>query len=110
MNVLISSAGRRVGLLECFRSALDEIDVQGEIIAADASDTAPALHFADKSCSVPRCTNPEFITALSEACREYRIDAIVPTIDTELPILAVHREELQLGGAALWLSSLETIE
>ncbi len=110
MNVLISSAGRRVGLLECFRLALDEIDAQGKIIAADTSDTAPTLHFADETCPVPRCDDPQFIPALVEACAAHRVDAIVPTIDTELPILAVHRDQLQSAGAALWLSSLETIE
>lgn len=110
MNVLISSAGRRVGLLECFRSALGEIDAQGKIIAADASDTAPTLHFADETCLVPRCTNPLFIPAIVKACATHRVGAIVPTIDTELPILAAHRDQLQSGGAALWLSSLETIE
>jgi carbamoyl-phosphate synthase large subunit len=110
LNVLICSAGRRVGLLECFRSALDEIDAEGKIIAADASDTAPALHFADETCSLPRCDNPRFIPALVQACAAHRVAAIVPTIDTELRILAAHREQLQSGGAALWLSSVETIE
>ena len=110
MNVLISSAGRRVGLLECFRAALDKTDAQGKIIAADASDTAPALHFADVTCSTPRCGNPQFIPALIEACAEHRVDAIVPTIDTELPILAAHRDQLQGTGATLWLSNGETIE
>jgi len=110
MNVLISSAGRRVALLECFRSALDEINAQGKIIAADASGTAPALHFADETCFVPRCDHPRFIPALIEACAAHRVDAIVPTIDTELPVLAAHRDQLHSSGAALWLSSLETIE
>ncbi|MDA1234034.1 MAG: ATP-grasp domain-containing protein [Acidobacteria bacterium] len=110
MNVLISSAGRRVGLLECFRSALGALDANGKIIAADASDTAPALHFADETCTVPRCDNPQFIPALVEACAAHHVDAIVPTIDTELAVLAAHRDELQSTGAALWLSSCETIE
>jgi carbamoyl-phosphate synthase large subunit len=110
MNVLISSAGRRVGLLECFRAALDQSAAQGKIIAADASDTAPALHFADAACTAPRCDDPQFIPALIDACAQHRVDAIVPTIDTELPIMAAHREQLQSTGAALWLSSRETIE
>lgn len=110
MNVLISSAGRRVGLLECFRTALDEIDSHGKVIAADASDMAPALHFADETCSLPRCDDPNFIPALMEACAAHGVNAIVPTIDTELPILAGHRKELQSTGATLWLSSPEAIE
>ena len=110
MNVLISSAGRRVGLLECFRSALEAIDPRGKIVAADASDTAPALHFADERCSVPRCDHPQFIPALVECCAAHRVDAIVPTIDTELLVLAAHRDELQSNGAVLWLSSYETIQ
>jgi carbamoyl-phosphate synthase large subunit len=110
MNVLICSAGRRVGLLECFRLALDGMAGRGKIIAADACDTAPALHFADETCRTPRCDHPQFIPSLLEACAAHRVDAIVPTIDTELAVLAAHRDELQRGGAGLWLSSLETIE
>lgn len=110
MNVLISSAGRRVGLLECFRSALDRVSAKGKIIAADACDTAPALHFADATCLTPRCDAAEFIPALVDACARHSVDAIVPTIDTELPIMAAHRNFLQSTGAALWLSSRETIE
>lgn len=110
MNVLISSAGRRVGLLECFRSALNHVDPHGKIIASDACDTAPALHFADATYSVPRCDHAEFIPALVDACLEHRVDAIVPTIDTELPILAAHRDQLEDTGALLWLSSPEAIE
>jgi carbamoyl-phosphate synthase large subunit len=110
MNVLISSAGRRVGLLECFRAALEQSDAQGKIIAADASDTAPALHFADATCWSPRCDSPKFIPALIAACAEHGVDAIVPTIDTELSIMAAHRDQLQSTGATLWLSSRETIE
>lgn len=110
MNVLVSSAGRRVALIQCFRTALAGLGTTGKIIAADASSDAPALHFADESCLVPRCLDERFIPSLYKICKEYEIDAIVPTIDTELPVLAAHRAELEKSGAVLWLSSRETVE
>ncbi len=110
MNILISSAGRRVGLIECFRSALASLGQSGKILAADATDTAPALHFADATFRLPRCLEQNYIPALIAACQKHQVDAIVPTIDTELAVLAEHRQEIEATGTHLWLSCTETIE
>jgi carbamoyl-phosphate synthase large subunit len=110
LNILISSAGRRVGLIECFRSALASLGQSGKILAADATDTAPALHFADVTYRLPRCSEQNYIPALISACQKHQIDVIVPTIDTELAVLAEHRQRIEASGAHLWLSCAETIE
>ena len=44
MTVLFSSAGRRVGLMRCFREALAETGLDGRIVAADAA--RHARHYA----------------------------------------------------------------
>ena len=48
INVLILSAGRRVELINCFKEARDNLRIKGKVIAADLSDTAPAIYHADK--------------------------------------------------------------
>ncbi|MGH3850913.1 MAG: hypothetical protein ACRDRT_14635, partial [Pseudonocardiaceae bacterium] len=52
-NVLISSAGRRVALVEIFRHALSDLDLSGRVLAADASELAAASRCADASFVVP---------------------------------------------------------
>jgi carbamoyl-phosphate synthase large subunit len=109
MNILISSAGRRVGLLRCFRESLVRLGVAGRIVAADASLQAPALHFADSFCSTPRCDDPAFLPRLMDIAARERIGLIVPTIDPELPVYARVRPLLEARGTAVAISSAEAV-
>ena len=109
MNILISSAGRRVGLLRCFRDSLRHLGVAGRIVAADASRQAPALHFADSFCSTPRCDDPAFVPRLMDILARERIDLIVPTIDPELPVYARARPLLAAQRTAVAISSPEVV-
>ena len=54
INVLILSAGRRVELVNCFKAARDRLGIEGKVVAADCSELAPALYFADVKKIVPR--------------------------------------------------------
>ena len=109
MNILFSSAGRRVGLMRCFRQALEELGLDGRIVAADAARLAPAAHFADAFHLVPRCTDPAFLDALLELCRLERIRVVVPTIDTELPFYARNRGLLAEHGVHVASSGTEAV-
>lgn len=109
MRILISSAGRRVGLIRCFRDSLRRLGVAGRIVAVDASLQAPALHFADNSWQTPRCDDPAFLPCLLEIAARERIDWIVPTIDPELPVYAAARQMLAQRGIGMAISSPETI-
>ena len=109
-NILVSSAGRRVSLLDLFRRSLRELELDGEVMAIDMSRTSPAFHLSDRAFQVPRCTAPEFVPQVLELCKEYEIDLIIPTIDTELPIYAKHRDVFEKQGTAIAISKPEVIE
>jgi len=111
-NVLILSAGRRVELIKCFKVARDRIGCEGLIVAADASELAPAIYFADKSELVPYIsTGQGYVDAVKNICAKYDIDLIVPTIDTELLLLAEHKEEIEkVSNARLLVSDLSVIQ
>ncbi len=109
MNLLLCSAGRRVELLNCFRRALASLRLEGELIAVDASPYAPALQAADRAFVVPRCDEPGYIERMLEICRNQRVAAVIPTIDTELPLLADSQGRFDAVGARLWTSSPKAI-
>ncbi len=109
MNVCLSSAGRRVALLECFREALSKLGQAGRVVVVDTSRTAPTFHLADAAWRVPPCTAPEFIPLMLDLCKRERISLIVPTIDTELPVYARHRDDFAAIGVAIAVSGPETI-
>ena len=95
INVLILSAGRRVELVNCFKKAANELKISGSVFAADCSLTAPALYFADKFRQVPRIDSGDYIRALIDICNEDNISLVIPTIDTELLLLAENRKNME---------------
>ena len=110
INVLILSAGRRVELIRCFKRAADMLDISGSVVAVDCSPTAPALYFADKYRLVPRIDSGRYVDAVIDVCKEEHISLVVPTIDTELLLLAENKERIESeSGAKLLISDISVI-
>jgi carbamoyl-phosphate synthase large subunit len=99
INVLFTSAGRRVELLRAFRQAYADLSLAGSIVAIDADPLAASLQVADRTHVVPRIENPAYVSTLVEICRRENVGAIFPLIDPEIPLLATHRSELEGFGA-----------
>ncbi len=108
-NVLLTSTGRRVAVTRAFQGALRDLGVPGKVVCVDLSKTAPALHVADAFELVPRVTSPTYMDALRDVCIRHRIGILVPLIDTELPVLARHRDSFQDIGVRALVSSPEVI-
>ncbi|WP_152190695.1 ATP-grasp domain-containing protein [Georgenia satyanarayanai] len=110
VNVLILSAGRRVELVRAFQRAPQGLDVTPRVVAADASALAPALYFADAHEVLPRCTDDNYVQALLDLCTRHAIDLVIPTIDTELAVMAANRELIEeTTGALVAISDLSSI-
>lgn len=109
-NVLVLSAGRRVELIQAFQKARDRLKIESEIVAADCSGLAPALYFADSSCKLPRIEDPNYVTSIIDICNAKNISVIVPTIDTDLLLLAENKEYIEKKtNAKLLISDLEVV-
>ena len=78
-----------------------------------ACDLAPQLsaacRAADVSFAVPRCTDPEYLARLLKYCEREQIDLLIPTIDTELGVLADAHARFAQVGTRLHISTPETI-
>src|SRR3954464_7897126 len=109
MNILISSAGRRVELMQCFREALRACIGPGNVYASDCSLTSPACCLADRFWQVPRCSEPQFVPELLALAIQENISLIVPTIDSELAPLAAHKHLFAQHGIHVCISSEETV-
>lgn len=110
LSILFSSAGRRVALINCFRKAAKELNIDISIVAVDMDPSwSPACLCADFSYKVAACTSSKFIPQVFEICQNHRINLIIPTIDTELTIYAEHREVFARGGIEIHLGSTEFV-
>jgi carbamoyl-phosphate synthase large subunit len=94
-NVLILSAGRRVELINLFKDAAKKLSINSKIIAADNSVNAPALYFADKNINIPKIDHPDYINSIIEIAKKENIKLIVPTIDTDLLLLAQNKNFIE---------------
>lgn len=107
MKILFTSVGRRVELMQAFRSAAKKNEIDLELIGTDVSLTAPALYFCDTKVETPRISDPDYIHFLISYCSEHRVDAVIPTIDTDLLVLAENKE--LFNGTRVIVSSPESI-
>lgn len=108
MNVLVTSAGRRVSLVQAFARAARARG--GKALAGDASGLAPALYLADKAFRLPSISAEGYVSHLLSLVREHDIGLIVPTIDPELPVLAANAQRFADAGCAALISSLPFVD
>jgi len=107
MNILITSAGRRVKVVQYFKKAFHNV---GKVIAADCDYKASALYFADELELIPRIDSVNYIEDLLKVCRKHNIKAIVSLLDPELDILSKNKDLFDDNNIKLILSSREMIE
>ena len=102
VNILISSAGKRVSLLREFRAELRREFPRGRVFATElCPEMSPAAQIADRCFRVPRVTEPGYADALFRICADNGVRVVVPTIDTELLVLA--REKKRFAEAGIFL-------
>jgi carbamoyl-phosphate synthase large subunit len=110
VTVLLSSAGRRGALVGALRDGGEVAGCSVRVVAADLSPLSAAGHLADAFHLVPRVDSAEFVGAMVDLVRREGVDVIVPTIDTELPVLAANRSTFAAAGARALVSDPATIE
>ncbi|MEZ9269179.1 carbamoyl phosphate synthase large subunit, partial [Vibrio splendidus] len=110
-NILVCSAGRRVELVQAFKSSLKQYQPDGRVFCTDMyPELSSACHVADAFFKAPRVTDTGYIDFLLSFCIDNRIGLVVPTIDTELLILAENREHFEKHGITLLVSELDLIK
>lgn len=110
-NVLITSAGKRVVLTKIFQHTIRNLNTDGKVFTADMNpEMAPACIISDGYYIVPRCTDNAYVDRLLELCRLLNVGIIVPTIDTELLVLASNKNRFDEAGVFLAVSDLAFIK
>lgn len=107
INILFTSSGRRVSLINKFKETFNEHKVYGNIITADLKETAPTAYISNKHYIVPRVTEENYLEELIKICQKEEIHLLIPLIDTELNLLAENKQYLEEIGVKVLVSSKE---
>lgn len=92
-NILITSAGRRVSLVNYFKIELNKISPSSKVYTAELNPQwSSACRSSDGFFNLPRVDNENYIDALLNICIENKIKIVIPTLDTELEILSLSKQ------------------
>jgi carbamoyl-phosphate synthase large subunit len=106
MNILISSAGRRVSLVRAFQKELKKVFPEAKVFASDANPLlSAACQVADDFFKVPRVNAPDYFDMLISECKKRDISLMIPTIDGELLSLSNNKARLEKEGIKAVISS-----
>ncbi len=99
INVLITSAGRRVSLVKNFQK-------YAKVYTCDMNpEMSAACQISDGYFKAPKVGEKNYIDVLLEYCLKKNINIVVPTIDPELPILSKAKEDFEKDGILISISS-----
>ena len=109
-NILILSAGRRVELVQAFQTELKKRLPKAFVGALDLQpELSSACQVADSCFAGPRVLDAGFVDFLSDLCERENIGLVIPTIDTELKILAENADAFADAGTNLIISNSDLI-
>lgn len=108
LNVLISSASRKVPLVRAMQAAVRQLDAHGQVIAGDMNPEALSAAVADGYWLMPP-TRDDALPALLAGLQERQISCVLPTRDGELDFWARHAEALQAEGIHVIVAPLAAL-
>jgi carbamoyl-phosphate synthase large subunit len=109
-NILITSVGRRVELVQAFQYDLKRFFPDAKVYSTDMKPIlSAACRVADGYWDVPRVTDENYVNVLLDLCLKNNIGMVIPTIDTELMALAKNRKVFGDEGVHVIISSEKLI-
>ena len=109
-NIIITSAGQRVALVRDFKETLVRFYAEAKVFTTDMNpELAPAAYVSDGCFEVLRVTDENYISQLLDICKKNEIGMIVPTIDTELLVLAENKKLFNDNDIIVCVSDLDFI-
>lgn len=109
-SVLFTCIGRRVSLLNSFRSAGRELKINLSLLGTDTTALSPALQLCDKGFLVKPITHNRYIKQLLTIVRVNKVKLVIPTVDLDLKLLAQNKAKFTALGCWVLVSTPEVID
>jgi carbamoyl-phosphate synthase large subunit len=98
-TILVTGVGGPAGMaaIQSLRLAPEKI----QIVGVDMDAMAPGLFISDFKVVVPACDSHRYIPTLLDVCSKWKVDAIIPTVDEEVSVLARYASKFRARGIRL---------
>jgi carbamoyl-phosphate synthase large subunit len=110
MGILFTCIGRRVSLLNSFRRAGKQLKIDFSLLGTDTTELSPAFQLCDKGFLIKPIAHPDYIRQLLTIVKTNRVKLLVPTIDTDLLILAQNKPKFAELGCRVLVSEPNVVE
>ncbi len=108
-NILITSASKKIPLIQAVQSAANKIHASIKVVSADASDECLGKYFTDDFWQIPRISEIK-LNQFIEECKLRNIQLIIPSRDGELEFFALNKEQFTAAGIHVMISKHESID
>lgn len=108
-NVLVTSAARKIPLIQAVKKAARTLNPAIKVIAGDVDAKAPSRHVSDEFWLMPRTVDAN-IDAVESECMKRNVGVVIPTRDGELQFWARHSDRLAKQGIDVVISPLASVE
>lgn len=109
VNVLVTSAAKKIGLVMAVRKAMDKLGGSGKLFAGDMDSNSISKHFVDEFWTMPR-TDSDNVKSIIDYLVKNDIRVVIPSRDGELGFWAKNKAELKKRGITVMISDPITIE
>jgi carbamoyl-phosphate synthase large subunit len=110
-NILITSAGTRVSLVNIFKTELQLLFPDAKVLTTDLNpEFAPACRVSDGNFKVPPVLDDKYVPALLKIAKENNVGLIIPTIDTCLLKLSENYEKFKENNISIVISDTSLVK
>ena len=110
LRVLFTCIGRRVSLLNSFAQAARQLKTAVSFLGTDTTELSSALQLCDKKYVVKPIRHPDYLKQLLQIVKQNSVKLLVPTIDTDLLLLAKNKSRFARLGCNVLVSEPGVIE
>ena len=109
INILITSVSKKVWLVQAFKDALKQGNLEGNIVSLDSNFLSAGFYVSDKHYVVPSSSGKTFISKVMDICIREDIKLIIPTRDGELLVFSESKKQFKEQGVEIMVSDKEII-
>jgi carbamoyl-phosphate synthase large subunit len=110
VSILFTCIGRRVSLLNSFRRAGRQLKIELSVLGTDTTELSAALQLCDKRFLVKPITHSNYIKQLLNIVKTNHVKLLIPTIDTDLLVLAQNKPKFAELGCFVLVSEPSVVE